>query len=190
MSAVIEKARSADIPILVDLMAEFYAESNYALDREWAADSFAQLVQAPDRGAAWIGRDASQVAGYVVLTMKHSMEFGGPDAFIDDLFVRPNSRRRGVATLLLHALFEECRERNALAVHAGVGHDNEGAIALYQAFGLRADGRKHLTAHLDREPLEGAALGRHSRVREGPLIDRLDWAPHIPHHIRRKQWPP
>jgi len=154
MSAVIEKAGSADIPILVDLMAEFYAESNHALDRKWAADSFAQLMQTPDRGAAWIARRSPQAAGYVVLTMKHSMEFGGLDAFIDDLFVRPDSRRQGVATLLLNTLFKECRERDALAVHVEVGHDNDAAGALYQAFGLRSDGRKHLTAHLGREPHE------------------------------------
>ena len=40
MRAIIERAGSADILALVELMNQFYAESSYALDREWAEASF------------------------------------------------------------------------------------------------------------------------------------------------------
>lgn len=151
MSAQVEKAKSADISALVELMAEFYAESNYALDRAWAAESFAKLLQSADRGSVWIARRGIELAGYVVLTVRHSMEFGGLDAFIDDLFVRPQFRRLGVGKSLLHAIFGECRERSVLAVHVEVGHENQAAGTLYKAFGLRENGRKQLTARLQGE---------------------------------------
>ena len=147
-SVAVAKADNADIPVLVELMAEFHAQSNYALDPQWAAESFAKLLQVEYRGAAWIARRGAEPAGYVVLTVRHSMEFGGLDGFIYDFFVRPGSRRQGVGTLLLDSLFEECRERNVLAVHVEVGHDNEAAVALYDAFGLRDSGRKHLSVSL------------------------------------------
>jgi len=35
MRITTHKASSNDIPVLVDLMEEFYAEANYTLDRDW-----------------------------------------------------------------------------------------------------------------------------------------------------------
>ena len=145
---VVTKAGVADIGMLVDLMAEFHAESNYSLDRAWAVRSFGELMQDADRSGAWIARRDTKVLGYVVMTMKHSMEFGGPDAFIEDLFVRPGARRQGVGKALLDALFAECRKRGVLAVHVEVGHDNDAAGGLYEALGMRSDDRKHLTTRL------------------------------------------
>jgi ribosomal protein S18 acetylase RimI-like enzyme len=129
-------------------MAEFYAESSYALDRSWAAKSFGLLFDDARRGGAWIARSGGANAGYVVLTLRHSMEFGAPDGFIDDLFVRPEFRRRGVASSLLSALFEQCRQDGVAALHVEVGEDNAAAGALYREFGLAANGRRLLTAEI------------------------------------------
>ena len=84
-------------------------------------------------------------AGYIVLTTRHSMEFGGLDGFVDDLFVRPAFRRHGVGTSLLTELFRECSERRVLAVHVEVGSDNAPAQALCRRFGLSNNGRKLFT---------------------------------------------
>ena len=148
MRVTLEKAGRSDIPHLVDLMHEFYAESSYALDRAWAAASFERLLGNESMGAAWLARRGEDAAGYVVLTLKHSMEFGGADAFVDDLFVRPDSRRQGVGTALLSALFEHCREAEAAAVHVELGADNAPALALYRRFGFAKRDREVLTAHL------------------------------------------
>jgi hypothetical protein len=49
-------ATLADVDILVELMREFYAESGFPLDSDWAAGSFSSLIADPLRGAVWIGR--------------------------------------------------------------------------------------------------------------------------------------
>ena len=56
MRTTIERAGLADIPALVELMSQFYAESSYALDREWAEASFKRLLREEARGAIWIAR--------------------------------------------------------------------------------------------------------------------------------------
>ena|SRR5687767_6890896 len=145
MRTIIERAEQADIPALVELMGEFHAESSYALDREWAAASFAQLLRDEARGAVWIARRGTEAAGHVVLTLKHSMEFGGLAGVIDDLFVRPEFRRQGVGSALLSALFDACRKFRVAAVHVEVGPGNVAALALYRALGLRG--------HTDRQTL-------------------------------------
>ena len=78
------------------------------------------------------------------------MEYGGPDAFIDDLFVRPRYRRRGLGRSALAALFAECERRHVLAVHVEVHEDNVAANALYGSYGLalRHDRRQMLTVRL------------------------------------------
>ena len=150
MTNAVRKATSEDILALVEMMREFYAEADYPLDRDWAAGSFSALLRDDSLGAAWIVSRDSEPAGYVVLTVRFSMEYGGLDAFVDDLFVRPAFRRRGLGRALLRALFDECGRRRVLAVHVEVGEDNAAAKALYGGFGLKQgdDGRLKLTARL------------------------------------------
>ena len=135
-----ERAGHADIPALVELMSEFYAESSYTLDQAWAAASFAQLLRDEARGAVWIARHGAEPAGHVVLALKHSMEFGGLAGVIDDLFVRPRFRRQGVGSALLSALFDACRKLHVAAVHVEVDPGNVAASALYRAFGFHGQG--------------------------------------------------
>lgn len=150
MRTTVEKAGPSDIPRLVDLMHEFYAESNHALDRTWAEASFRQLFQNDGRGGAWIARRDTEAIGYVVLTLRHSMEFGGLSGFIDDLFVHPGARRNGVGSALLATLFDACRDLGVAAVHVEAGSSNAAASGLYREFGLvpYTDDRQLLTARL------------------------------------------
>ena len=149
LQTTIGRAGPADIPALVELMSQFYIESGYALDREWAAASFAQLLRDESRGAVWIARRGAEPAGHVVLALKHSMEFGGLAGVIDDLFVRPPFRRQGVGSALLSALFDACREFHLAAVHVEVDPGNVAALGLYRARGLREQsGRQTLTVQL------------------------------------------
>ena len=158
MPPTLRNASAEDIPVLLDLMRDFHGESGRALDREWAEGVFAVFFLDPSHGAIWIASCEGTVAGYVVLTVRFSMEFGGLDAFIDDLFVRPSFRRRGLGQLLLGALFDECRKRGVLAVHVETGPDNGPARGLYEACGLRlpGDSRVKLTAELGKLAARGA----------------------------------
>ncbi len=145
LRATIERAGHSDIPALVELMGQFYAESSYALDRDWATASFAQLLRDEARGAVWIARCGGEPAGHVVLALRHSMEFGGLAGVIDDLFVRPQFRRQGVGTALLSELFDACRKLHVAAVDVEVGPGNVAASALYRAFGLQGHGTQRRT---------------------------------------------
>jgi GNAT superfamily N-acetyltransferase len=148
LTATATFASAAGISTLVNLMAEFYAESGYPLDRLWATNSFSVLLNDPSLGSVWLLLDDGEAAGYAVLTVRFSMEHGGRDAFVDDLFVRSKHRRRGVGRAAMCALIGECERRGVLALHVEVGPDNAPANALYSRFGLspRADRRQVLTA--------------------------------------------
>lgn len=148
MPVTTRSASPGDIPTLVGMMTEFYAEADYALDAAWAGSSFGALLDDPSRGAVWIGDADGEPAGYAVVTFRHSMEFGGTDAFIDDLFVRSKFRRRGIGKAVLSDAFRSCRERGVLAVHVETSDDNAAAVALYSEFGMLDRRRLLLTRRL------------------------------------------
>ena len=149
MTAV-RQAAAADVPMLLDLMAEFYGESSYPLDRAWAAQAFGDLLEDSSRGMVWLLEVDGAPAGHAVLAVRFAMEFGGLLGYIDDLFVKQAFRRQGVARAGLVALLEDCRRRGCRAVHVEVAPDNVAANALYRSFGLApgADERLQLTAIL------------------------------------------
>ena len=134
-----------DLVELVGLMEAFYAEAGYALDRPWAQRSFAMLMGSPDRGAVWVLRQDRVAVGHIVLTLRFSMEFGGIDAFVDDLYIDPNHRRYGAGRVAMNALLDECRERGVLALHVEVAQDNVAANALYARCGLHPRSDERLT---------------------------------------------
>ena len=148
MPSTIRLATLPDIPALIELMRDFYAEANYALDAVWATTAFTGLLQDANHGLVWIAWEGAAPVGYVVLTFRYSMEFGGIDGFIDDLSVRAAHRRKGFATQLLSALFEECERRGVLAVHVETSSANLPATALYRRWGLEDRQRLLLTKKL------------------------------------------
>jgi ribosomal protein S18 acetylase RimI-like enzyme len=145
------RATKEDMPLLVVLMREFYAESEFVLDGQWATNSFCALLSDDSKGAVWIVFHHGEPAGYVVLTLRHSMEYGGLDGFIDDLYVRPADRRKGLGRAALKAVFAECERRSVLALHVEAGRSNAAAQALYRSLGLGAldDARQLLTVRFD-----------------------------------------
>ena len=157
MTTTTLKATFDDIPALVELMQEFYAEANYSLDKQWASASFSALLADNSRGSVWIIQEDGEPAGYVVLTTRFSMEYGGLDGFIDDLYIRPAYRRQGLGRAALRVLFEESERRKLQAVHVEVGEDNIGAKILYRSYGLepKQDGRQVLSVGLGKGTEDG-----------------------------------
>jgi GNAT superfamily N-acetyltransferase len=76
------------------------------------------------------------------------MEFGGTRGFIDDFFVRPSSRGRGLGALALETVREECLDRGVLALLVETGPDDHPARRLYAREGFEANGRVLLTQAL------------------------------------------
>jgi ribosomal protein S18 acetylase RimI-like enzyme len=132
----VRPASRADIPVLVELMREFYAESSFPLDLEWAARSFAQLLDEPARGAVWVIDVNGAPAGHVVLSLRFTMEFGGLSGYIDDLFVKRECRRQGAARAGLDALIAEARGRGCRSLHVEVDPGNAAATTLYRRYGM------------------------------------------------------
>ena len=149
MTHSITPAGPADIPTLIDLMAEFYAESGFPLPVANARRAFGALLADPRLGAAWIGwTEDGEPTGHVVLTVCYSMEYGGLNAFVDDLFVRKPFRGTGLGTAALTEVRAFCAKRGVRAIHVEPGRENAAAQAVYRRIGFVETNRLHLTLKL------------------------------------------
>jgi ribosomal protein S18 acetylase RimI-like enzyme len=148
MKSQIRKGTSDDIPLLVALMAEFYGESGYQLNRERAARAFAELFSDDRFGGVWLIQAEAEDVGYVVVTWGFSMEYGGRYALLDDLFIRSAFRGAGLGKAALMEVRATLQQLGVRALHVEVGPDNTPAQALYRRIGFVSTGRQLLTLRL------------------------------------------
>jgi ribosomal protein S18 acetylase RimI-like enzyme len=149
------KASPQDVPRLVELMVEFYAEAGYPLNRQRAAEAFSAIAGDSRLGQVWLieagetNDEASRESvGYLVVTLGFSMEYGGRDAFVDDLFIKAAFRGRGLGTAALAEARDYCLRQGVRAVHLEVARDNAPAQAAYRRAGFAGTDRQLLTLKL------------------------------------------
>jgi ribosomal protein S18 acetylase RimI-like enzyme len=72
-----------------------------------------------------------QVIGYVTLCIGYSIEFAGKDAFIDEFYIEPNFRGKGLRKKALKLIKDLAREKEIQALHLEVERSNLKAQSLY-----------------------------------------------------------
>jgi ribosomal protein S18 acetylase RimI-like enzyme len=148
MAHTTHTAGTADVDILLSMMREFYSEGGTPFDPDFAREALRPLLEGGPWGQVWLLWDADDLAGYVVLTLGYSLEFGGRDAFVDELYVRPAYRGRGLGRRALSVVEAACRELGVRALHLEVHRTNPRARALYEAVGFQDRGHFLLTKRL------------------------------------------
>ena len=147
---VIRAATSADEPYLLAMMRALAGqEPNPGAFRQAVVrKALRALLEHPERGRVWLLFARDQPAGYVVLTFGFSFEFLGTDAFIDELYIAPEFRRRGFATRAMQFAETEARKLGVNALHLEVDEGNEAAFELYRRTGFSEHNRFLMTKWL------------------------------------------
>ncbi len=142
------KALPEDGRLLVEMMAEFYGEANYSLNRPRAEDAFAAILADDRLGSVWLIEASAQIVGYLVLTTCFSMEYGGRIAFLDDFYIRPAFRGIGIGTKSLAEARNYCLRHNYRAVSVEVSRTNAAGQRVYRRTGFGETDRQLLTMRL------------------------------------------
>ena len=133
----------SDLDELLPLMREFYAGERLPFDEVVLRRALEELWTEPLHGNAWLARAHEEAVGYGVLCCGFSLEYGGRDAFVDELYVRPEWRDRGIGNRLLDAMEAHCRASGVAAFHLEVDHGNPDGKRLYSRRGF-VDHERHL----------------------------------------------
>ena len=93
---------------LLELARAFHAEDGHPLtDR--GATAIGLIARGHPLGRAWLVRENGALVGYAVLGLGFGIEYGGADAFVDDLYLVPEARGRGLGEAVMARLEEEAR---------------------------------------------------------------------------------
>jgi len=141
MSAAIHLAKPEHLPKLLPLVAAFHNEEGLEFDDAHREAALRPLLEGSPLGLVYLIGPPRAPAGYVALTFGWSIEFGGMDGFIDEIYLRPQVRGRGLATDALRKLLATLAETELKALHLEVHHDNQNASKFYGKLGFkRRDG--------------------------------------------------
>ncbi|MBB6093315.1 ribosomal protein S18 acetylase RimI-like enzyme [Povalibacter uvarum] len=150
----IRAATPADLGVLIELMRGYYRDDGLGFDAEESGAVMARLLNEPQWGRVWLGEVDGGAVGYVALCIGFSLELGGNDAFVDEVFVLPDHRGRGYGRQLVEFLIARAGELNIRALHLEVDQANTAAQQLYESLGFRKRDRYFLMTHLpDSHPL-------------------------------------
>jgi ribosomal protein S18 acetylase RimI-like enzyme len=141
-------ADGRDADTLLAMMRWLYEHERIAFDEAAARAALAQLLADDSFGVAHLILLGGEVAGYLVLTFGFSLEFGGRDAFVDELFVKDEFRGHGAGKAALGFAAEVCRARGVRALHLEVERANEAAQGIYRKAGFVDHDRYLLTKWL------------------------------------------
>lgn len=130
------------------MQTKFYSEEQYPFNATIAEQAMRQLTTDPALGRLFVMVSSNAIVGYLAVTFGFSLEFGGRDAFVDELYVVPEARGRGLGVQALAVAEEACREAGITALHLEVEHENSRAKALYARSGFVEHSRHLMTRRL------------------------------------------
>ncbi|AHH99575.1 GNAT superfamily N-acetyltransferase [Kutzneria viridogrisea] len=121
------------------LVGEFYEIDRHEFDRSTVLRGLGPLLDGDEHGQVWLlldNRDRS-AAGYAVMTWSWSLESGGREALLDEIYVR--DRASGAGSALLNRVLREASARGARAVFLETEEHNERVRAFYSRHGFAVE---------------------------------------------------
>ena len=120
MSATLRIAQPADAERVMRLVLACHEETGLAPDAQDREIAVAALLEGDAPGAIYLIGPPSSPVGYLSVSFGHSISVGGTEAHMDDLFIRPNVRRRGMAGEAVAALAKMLSQHGVKALHIRV----------------------------------------------------------------------
>lgn len=131
----IRDARVDEIPDLMPLLRA-YCDFYECDPTDDGLTAFAEKMLTESRwGCLFIARDPVRAVGFAALAWKWSSLRGSLIGYLDDLYVHPDARGKGVADALISACAERASGKGATALVWLTADDNHRAQAVYDRLG-------------------------------------------------------
>ena len=145
MKVDFDLASKKDVPEILTMMEQFNSIDNYPFDRAKTEINLLEFLAHQSLGRTWVIKVDHLVIGYFVLAYGFSFEYGGRDAFIDELYLKSEYRRKGIGRLAIDFIKHEAPKLGVGVIHLEVEHHNAGGVKLYSETGFKENGRKLLS---------------------------------------------
>lgn len=134
-------AVETDIPQLLSLVRRYWQfEDIEGFDALRIELLLKRLLSQSTLGQIWVAEEDAHLSAYLALVYVLSLEHQGLMAEIDEFFVLPQARSRGVGGQLLSAAEEALRRRGCVRLQLQLAVSNEAARLFYthRGYGARA----------------------------------------------------
>ncbi|ALF54114.1 acetyltransferase [Nostoc piscinale CENA21] len=139
-----------DVETLLVLIQEFYQLDGYlSFNAVVVRHALIQLLNEESIGRIWLIQHQNQAIGYVILSFGYSLEYGGRDAFIDEIYINPAYQGQGIGKQTIKFLEEVCISLNIQALHLEVERENTSAQNFYHRVGFKDSDRYLMTKKLN-----------------------------------------
>ncbi len=136
--ALVRRADPADLDALLPLVAEFCAVDGHDFAPGRVASALRPLLANDGLGQVWVlADDGGAVSGYAVVTWGWSLEAGGREALLDELYV--HERNQGAGALLLEAAAVGSRAAGASRLFLETESANVAVRRFYARHGFAAE---------------------------------------------------
>src|SRR5215472_7362098 len=139
----------SDIDVLLRLMQGLQQDDPWCVPfrEKEVRETLHELLVNRSAGRAFLISHGELCIGYLVLSFDFSIEYGGKNAWIDELFVQREFRGKGVGSEAMNFAVQTAREFAAKFLHLEVNKGNR-AIDLYRRFGFEDHDRYLLSKRL------------------------------------------
>jgi ribosomal protein S18 acetylase RimI-like enzyme len=141
---LVRRATVTDAAAIAEFACAFHAEDDHPLSEAGLAGLLAMLNPGFNDGVVLLLEIDGTPAGYGALSYCYGFEHGGPETFIEDIYVVPERRGFGFGEILLNALEAAARAAGRRAIHLEVMPGNR-AENWYRRLGWRSRGSQLLT---------------------------------------------
>ena len=125
---------AADLPLLEQFVRAYYLEDGHTFREDRQPAALVALVEGEPCGRGWLIRLGARPVGYVVLTWAFSVEAGGREACVDEFYLVPEVRNRGLGSRALALVEAEARNLAVRRIFLEVERHNR-VIGLYRRAG-------------------------------------------------------
>jgi len=142
MTTAINLAGPADDERLLSLMGRFHDECGMDYTDDHRAAVAAPLLEGSPLGAAWLIGPARAPLGYVLVSFGWSVPLAGMTGWVEEIFIRPSVRNRGIGTEVLHTVAVSLGQAGLRALQVRV--DDNARLASFctrVGFGAAQDAR-------------------------------------------------
>lgn len=134
----IEQATEPDVPLLLTLIRNLAEYERLAHTVVATEDTLRDSLFVKRAAEAVIGYAGDEPAGFALYFQTFSTFVGVPGMYLEDIFVEPKWRRRGLGEALLARLAKIAVERGYGRIEWSVLDWNELAIGFYQKLGAQS----------------------------------------------------
>lgn len=142
MACRVDTAHPEDLDAVFDLIVLQYEEHGIEVPRDALRRAIAAVLADPSLGFLLLARRDDLPVGVAYVSLIWALEHCGRAAWLEELFVLPSERGRGVGNALLQAALQGMRERGCAAADLEVEHSQQRAENLYRRAGFHEHTRK------------------------------------------------